>query len=201
MRRMDRFDEFRRKLRPGKAYRRADLARWSNAVDRHIRQALEAGLLAKVRGGLYFAPKETVFGKAPPADAELVSTFLKGDDFLMTSPNAWNTLGVGTTQLHNRTVVYNHKRHEDVALGGRVFEFRRKAAFPKTPTPEFLLVDLVNNLDQAGEDPDVLLRRVREKVASYDRTKLKRAVGRYGSGRAKRAFADLLGERSAAHAG
>lgn len=197
---MDRFGEFRRRLRPGKVYRRADLARWSNAVDRHIRQAVDLGLLEKVRGGLYYAPRPTVFGKAPPAEAELVSTFLKSDDFLLTSPNAWNALGVGTTQLHNRTVVYNRKRHEDVALGGRTFEFRRKAAFPKIATPEFLLVDLVNNLEQAGEDPDALLGRVRDRAASYDPAKLKRAVGKYGSARARRAFADLLSERSAAHA-
>lgn len=198
---MDRFGEFRRRLRPGKAYRRADLARWSNAVDRHIRQAVDMGLLEKVRGGLYFAPKSTVFGKASPPESELVSTFLKSDDFLLTSPNAWNALGVGTTQLHNRTVVYNRKRHEDVVLGGRTFEFRRKAAFPKTATPEFLLVDLVNNLEQAGEDPDLLLGRVLEKAASYDPTKLKRAVGKYGSRRARRAFADLLKARSPAQAG
>jgi hypothetical protein len=31
--------------------------------------------------------------------------------FLLTSPNAYNTLGVGTTQLYDKTVVYNHKRH------------------------------------------------------------------------------------------
>lgn len=199
MTRMDRFEEFRRRLRPGKVYRRADLARWSNAVDRHIRQAVAAGVLAKVRGGLYYAPKRTVFGKAPAPDEALVSGFLKGGDFLMTSPNAWNALGVGVTQLHNRTVVYNHKRHEDVALGGRTFEFRRKAAFPKTATPEFLLVDLVNNVERTGEDPREVLDRVRARALAYDPARLKRAVGKYGSERTKRIFAQVL-EARAAHA-
>jgi hypothetical protein len=197
---MDRFGEFRRRLRPGKVYRRADLMRWSNAVDRHIRQALAAGLLVKVRGGLYYAPKPTVFGQAPAADAELVSSFLKGGDFLMTSPNAWNALGVGATQLHNRTVVYNHKRHEDVAFGGRIFEFRRKAAFPKTATPEFLLVDLVNNVERTGEDPRAVLDRVRARALAHDRAKLKRTVEKYGSERTKRVFAPIL-DAGAQHAG
>ncbi len=75
---MAKFDEFKAKLRPGQTYRRADLAAWSRAVDRHLKQALQAGALTKLAGGLYYAPKQTVFGKAPPDDDTLVSTFLKG---------------------------------------------------------------------------------------------------------------------------
>ncbi|WP_426032776.1 hypothetical protein [Caulobacter sp. DWP3-1-3b2] len=71
------------------------------------------------------------------------SPFLKGGP----------SLGVGTTQLHNKTVVYNHKRHGKFALGGRTYDFRMKPAVPKKLSREFLLVDLVNNLDQLGEDP------------------------------------------------
>ncbi|RYG31935.1 hypothetical protein EON81_21775, partial [bacterium] len=37
--------------------------------------------------------------------------------FLVTSPNAYNTLGVGTTQLYNKKTVYNHKRHGNFTLG------------------------------------------------------------------------------------
>jgi len=64
-------------LRPGRVYRREDLARWSNAVDRHLKQLLDDGTLTKLAGGLYAYPKNTVFGEAPADDSELVSTFLK----------------------------------------------------------------------------------------------------------------------------
>src|SRR6266567_8389334 len=47
------------------------------------------------------------------------------------APNAYNSLGVGTTQLYDKTVVYNHKRHGPVSLGGRVFDFRVKPSFPR----------------------------------------------------------------------
>lgn len=67
---------------------------------------------------------------------------------------------LGTTQLHNMTVVYNHKRHGTFALGSRSYEVRMKPAFPKTLSLEFMLVDLVNNLDQLGEDAEDMLKRV-----------------------------------------
>ena len=118
--------------------------------------------------GLYPSPQETVFGKAPPADDKLVATFLKDRRLLLASPNAYNRLGVGTTQLYDKTVVYNHKRHGSFALGKRTFDFRVRPSFRKTLTEEFLLVDLVNNLDRLAESKNEVLARVKERVASYD---------------------------------
>jgi hypothetical protein len=197
---MSKFDEFAEKLRPGQVYRRADLAQWSTSVDRHLKQAVGAGLLTKAAGGLYYAPKKTAFGPAPAEDEKLVSTFLKGSPFLMASPNAYNGLGVGTTQLHNRTVVYNHKRHGQFTLGGRTYDFRMKPVFPPRLSREFLLVDLVNNVDQLGEDPQEVLGRVRDRLPASDPAKLKTAVRSYGSEKAKKFFARALGEARADHA-
>ncbi|OYX33908.1 MAG: hypothetical protein B7Y99_06595 [Caulobacterales bacterium 32-69-10] len=176
---MSKFDQFKAKLRPGQTYRRADLAQWSTAVDRHLKEAVQAGVLTKLAGGLYYAPKQTVFGKAPPE---------------LASPNAYNALGVGTTQLHNKTVVYNHKRHGKFALGGRTYDFRMKPAFPKKLSREFLLVDLVNNLDQLGESADEVLERVKARLAASDTARVKKAVQSYGSERAKKFFARALAE-------
>src|SRR4051794_28880432 len=148
---MTKLEELKRHLKPGQAYRRADLARWSTSVDRHIKQLVESGVLRKLSGGLYAYPKETAFGLAPAADKDVVSAFLKDDRFLLASPNAYNSLGVGTTQLYDKTVVYNHKRHGEFELGGRRFAFRVKPHFPKSLTTEFLLVDLVNNLQWLAE--------------------------------------------------
>ena len=83
---------------------------------------------------------------------------MKDRRFLLASPNAYNRLGVGTTQLYDKTVVYNHKRHGRYSLGGRTFDFRMKSSFPKTADTEFLLVDLVNNLNQLAENQDKCLR-------------------------------------------
>jgi len=189
---MSKFEQFKRRLRSGQVYRRAELAEWSSAVDRHIKEAVQAGALTKLAGGLYYAPKQTVFGRAPAEDGKLVAAFLKGGEFLMASPNAYNGLGVGTTQLHNKTVVYNHKRHGRFSLGGRTFDFRVKTAFPKTLSPEFLLVDLVNNADQLGEDPAELLDRVKVRVTRYDPSRLKRVAKAYGSERTKKFFSRAL---------
>ena len=193
--------QFKQHLRPGKVYRRAELARWSRAVDRHLKRLVEDGTLAKLSGGLYAYPKQTVFGKAPADDKKLVSAFLRDSRFLLTSPNAYNSLGVGTTQLYDKTVVYNHKRHGEFTLGGRTFEFRVKPSFPTKASAEFLLVDLVNNVDRLAETKKEVLARVRERARVCDASLLRRAVRNYGSARAKKFFAHALNAGMAPHAG
>jgi len=69
---MTKLQELRKRLRPGKVYRREDLAHWSTSVDRHLRQLLDAGDLTKLFTGLYHRPKQTVFGNAPAEDDALV---------------------------------------------------------------------------------------------------------------------------------
>lgn len=189
---MKKLQEIKKHLRPGQVYRREDLVKWSNAVDRHLRQLQEEGKLTKLSGGLYYCPKKTAFGDAPADDAKLVEAFLRDHRFLLTSPNAYNSLGLGTTQLYNQTVVYNHKRHGQFELGGRVFEFRMKPRFPTRLTTEFLLVDMVNNLDALAEDSATVLERVKKKLPDFNAAALARAVRDYGAVRTQKFFAPLL---------
>jgi hypothetical protein len=177
---MNKLEEMRRHMQPGRVYRREDLARWSAAVYRHLKELVVAGDLVKLSVGLYFCPKQTAFGHAPADDKELIRAFLKDNRFLLTSPNAYNALGVGTTQLYNETVVYNHKRHGRFKLGGRMFAFRRKPYFPKRLTEEFLLVDLVNNLKQLAEEPEQVLRQVKKKALQLNPSSLRRVAYEYG---------------------
>ncbi len=185
---MSKLEQLKRHLKPGQAYRRADLARWSTSVDRHLKELVEGGTLKKLSGGLYAHPKETEFGPAAASDKDVVSAFLKDDTFLLASPNAYNSLGVATTQLYDKTVVYNHKRHGEFQLGNRKFAFRVKPRFPKSLTHEFLLVDLVNNVDQLAEAKDEVLKRVVQRAESSDRRRLRRAIREYGNERTKKFF-------------
>jgi hypothetical protein len=189
---MTKAEALKKHLRPGAAYRREDLARWSNAVDRHLKELVADGTLTKVAGGLYEYPKETVFGRAPVEDDKLVRTFLRDGQFLLASPNAYNSLGVGTTQLYDKTVVYNHKRHGLFPLGGRTFEFRVRPSFPRKLSPEFLLVDLVNNVDRLAESKEEVLARVEERATSLDAGRLRRAARDYGNMRTRKFFAGAL---------
>lgn len=191
---MNKLDELRKHLKQGGVYRREDLAKWSCAVDRHIRQLLALGELVKLSAGLYLYPKKTVFGKAPADDSSLVAAFLKDKRFLITSPNAYNALGVGATQLYNETVVYNHKRHGHFKLGGRMFEFRRKPSFPKKMTEEFLLVDLMNNLEQVAEDQQSLVSRVKKKGERLNARSLKQVAHEFGTVRTRKFFDGLITE-------
>lgn len=168
-------------LKAGHVYRREDLAHLSNAVDRHLRELLSMGKLQKLAQGLYHAPKQSHFGPLPPTDDQLVKGFLRDKNFLVFSPSSYNAIGVGTTQLYNLTLVYNHKRHGVFRLGNRQFDFRVKPRFPKKLSHEFLYVDLLNNLAELPEDRDVVLNQARNKLPTFDLKRLQDAVDSYGN--------------------
>lgn len=174
-------DELKKNLQSGCVYRRKDLMVWSKAVDRHLKLLLEDGTLKKLSGGLYLCPKQTVFGAAPAEEEKLITAFLKDDRFLMVSPNSYNTLGLGTTQLYNEIVVYNHKRHGRFNLGGRVFDFKMKPYFPNKLSKEFLIVDLFNNLDNLAEDKSDILDKFKAKVDLFNQETLLDNVKEYGN--------------------
>lgn len=197
---MSKLSELKQHLQEGHVYRRADLLAWTNAVDRHLKQLVEDGTLSKLSGGVYYYPKQTSFGSVPADDMLLVETFLNDDRFLLTSPNAYNALGVGATQLYNETVVYNHKRHGHHKLGNRMYDFRMKPHFPKSLSEEFLLVDLVNNVDRLAEDKTTLLDGVVKKMTNVDLKALNNAVREYGGLQAKKFFKPLLNHARLTHA-
>jgi len=182
----------RKHLKAGKVYRRADLLPYTTAPDRHLSLLVREGSLTKVSQGVYYVPRNTDFGVPPPDDKTLVNSFLKDNRFLILSPNMYNMLGIGTTQLYNDRVVYNHKRHGIFELGGRKFRFHRKQDFPAVVTKEFLLVDLVSNLKTLAEDENTLLQNVKRKAAEMDSKKLGKVVDKYGSIKARKLLAPLL---------
>ena len=185
---MTRLSELKTHLKRGKVYRRAELSEWSKSVDRHLEELVKEGTLQKVSPGLYYYPKSSVFGNVPPDESLLVSTFLKDGRFLLVSPNLYNSLGVGTTQLYNKKVVYNHKRHGKFRLGNRDFEFQLKHHFPSKVTQEFLLVDLANNLNQLAEDHNEIWKKLLAKASEMSSQKLRQAVLKYGSARTRKLF-------------
>jgi hypothetical protein len=189
---MNRLEVLKSRLKQGRVYRREDLIEWSNAIDRHLEKLVEESVLEKLAQGLYYVPKISAFGKVPPDEDVLVRGFLKDDRFLLVSPNSYNSLGVGTTQLYNKKVVYNHKRHGIFKLGNREFDFQRKYDFPTKITQEFLLVDLVNNLDELAEDRAIVLNKVLSKAKQLPTQKLKLAITKYGSVKAKKLFKEVI---------
>jgi len=179
-------------LSAGQVFRRKDLADKHPSVDRELGRYVRSGLVCKAAQGLYYVPKTTPFGQAPPDDEALVAKFLDDTRFLVFNPSSYNALGLGTTQLYNTTVVYNHKRHGKFMLAGFEFDFREKPHFPSASqvTREFLLVDMLNNLAHLAEDTDTVLKAVQAKLSSFDEKRLQQAVTDYASARTRRIFSE-----------
>jgi hypothetical protein len=186
-------------LLAGKVFRRKDLANELPSVDRELGLAVKAGTVRKIARGLYYVPRKTPFGDAPPSEGALVEKFLDDYHFLMFNPSCYNALGLGTTQLYNKTVVYNHKRHGKFALAGFEFYFRDKPRFPsrKHVNREYLLVDMLNNLTDLAEYPETVLSNLRRKLDTFDEGRLEKMLADYGSARTRRVFRQM---KSGVHA-
>jgi hypothetical protein len=185
-------EALRQQIKPGQVYRRSDLEYYSSAIDRHLSMLTKDGSLLKLNHGIYYAPRSSKFGIVPPDDAVLVESFLKDSDFLLVKPNFFNALGLGLTQLYNTTWVYNHKRKGEFKLNGKTFEFKIKSSFPNKLTKEFLLVDLLNNLDELAEDQNKALRNLPNKLSDFNDVELLRVTQQYGSGKTKQLLKSIF---------
>ena len=169
-------------IKLGVVYRRSDLEFYSSSVDRDLGRLVKDGVLFKLRQGLYYAPKKSKFGMVPPDDSDMVARFLKDDTFLLVSPNSYNSLGLGLTQLYNTTWVYNHKRHGEFKLNGKNFLFKLKSGFPEILSTEFLVVDLLDSLDELSVDPNKVVEIFIKNISRFDINELIKMSVHYGSG-------------------
>lgn len=148
------------RLDPGRVYRTSHLARWSANPTRLARRLEDEGKLEKLGHGLFYAPVESRFGRVPPTDQALLDAFFDGSPWTVTGPPKWNALGLGSTQLFAKPLVYNTKRSGETRIGGRTFQLRR-VAFPTEPTSEWFVIDLLRNAASVGLDRAELATRLR----------------------------------------
>jgi len=184
-------DSLLKAMNPGQVYRRAELAQFSKAVDRDLKALVKKGLLRRPAAGLYYRPEQSRWGEVPAETHELVRAFLNTDDFLVTSLNVFNQLGVGLTQMVNATMIYNRKRAGKFVLGGRTFEFKRPVNYPSKMTKEFLYVDLLNNFEDLPERPENLEILLKKRLMEVSSKKLERCARFYGKTRTQKMLREL----------
>ena len=157
-------------------------------MDRDLKSLIASNDVKKLAGGLYYRPRKNRFGDTPPDERGLVRAFLKTADFLLTSRNHYNQLGLGLTQVYNAHLVYNHKRSGDFSLGGKPFKFRVVPAYPKQLSKEYLLIDMLNNLEHLPDDTDLVLRNLTSRLHEFDQARVRKHLERYGRPGARRAL-------------
>jgi hypothetical protein len=110
--------------------------------------------------------------------------FLDGGPFVFTGPDRWNALGLGTTAVFARPLVYNTKRSGHFIFGGREFLLRR-VAFPEVQPPEWFVVDLLENADHAAASREELTISLTAalRAGKFARDELLEMSKRYGSRR------------------
>ncbi len=169
-------------LLPGHVYRTRDLSVWGANAPRLAERLVREGVLVRLAHGLFSHPRYGRFGVLPPSDEELMRAFLDGGSFVFTGPERWNALGLGATAVFASSLVYNTKRSGTFNLGERTFVLRR-VAFPAKPPPEWFVVDLFENADQAGATHADLAAALSRALGrrNFNRTRLRKMAMGYGT--------------------
>jgi hypothetical protein len=168
-------------FRLGQAYRTNELRDKSNNLSRDLDLLVTQGLLKRPSAGIYYRPRKEWFGELPLDKNKLLTKFLKSNDFLLVDYNKYNTLGLGTTQLHNKLVVYNYKRHGSFTLDGVEYLFRRVSNLPKRVDEEFLLVDMINNFKELGEDFNQVESSLKRNWSRFNSKRVMALASKFGS--------------------
>ena len=169
-------------LRAGRVYRTRDLARWSQSPVRLAQRLVREGTLQRISRGIDYAPVASRFGLAPASDDVILRAVLGGDPFLISGPPLWNALDLGSTAMFATTLVYTSRRSGEFVLGGRPFLLQR-TRFPKHPSPEWFVVDLIGHHDMVG----LALRELRQRLVGtlragkWNRRRLRTLAKTYGT--------------------
>ncbi len=192
--RRERLEKFKSSFRLGELYRTSELMGLSNNLSRDLSEMITQGWLKQPSPGIYYKSKTTWFGDLPANTQKLLAKFLKSDLFILVDFNKYNALGLGTTQLHNKQVVYNHKRHGKFSLDGVEYEFKRVPQLPKKLDKEFLLVDMINNFKQLGEDFDLVLVSLKKNWKNFDSKRVLKLSSLFGKVATRKLFTNLAKE-------
>lgn len=138
-------------LEAGKVYRTAHLVPWGANPTRLANRLEREGRLRRLGHGFFHAPAKSRFGDVPPSNKALLDAYFDGTPWVETGPPKWNSLGLGSTAMFAKTLVYNTKRTGAVKVGKRGFELRR-VGFPVDPPPEWFVIDLLRHADSVGLD-------------------------------------------------
>ncbi|MFO6420962.1 hypothetical protein ACLBKS_12225 [Hylemonella sp. W303a] len=168
------------KLEPGKVYRREDLVCDLVFTDHRIRQLVAQGSLEKITQGLYHYRGTSPRNYSPLTSKSLLEGFLGMGDFLLLPWQEYLSLGLNLTPKFDMHLVYNRKRHGIFRLGEVTFDVRRRSRYPAQITPEFLLVDLLNNMDFFTEDSSRIQRDIRALIHKFDGHGLLKMAQDYG---------------------
>ena len=189
---MNSLEKMKKKLKPRASYRREDFTGLSSNVDRYLKKLVSQKILIKIQNGLYMCPEKTPFGTALPEEQKLLKTFLKDDHFVVYDLTMFNSLGLGLTQLHNKRIVFNRKRHGNFCFNGRDYSFHRWREAPKTLSKEFLYVEFLNRFDELSENRTKNINLFKKQLKKLNLKKLQKATNSYGKESTKKKLHAML---------
>ena len=168
-------------LRLATVYRTEDLSQWGTNPSRLAKRLVAEGCLKKLGWGLFVTTQRSKFGVLPPKDEELLHRFLYKTPFVITGPERWNVLNLGSTAVASLRIVYNQKRSGIFNFDGQKFLLKR-IPFPQPITSEWFVVDLIEHREMVSLTMDLLEEKLilALKWRRFDPNKLQEMANRFG---------------------
>lgn len=121
------------------------------------------GVIRRLSKGLYYAPKKTVLGEAPPPVGDLVRELARGDRVVPAGLSAYNRLGL-TTQIPARPIFATSKHFK---VDGAEIVFRDLARYGRASDEALMLLDALAHIDKIADCPPAkAVRKICDMVAS-----------------------------------
>lgn len=175
------------RLKPAHVYLTSDLVKWSDEPTKLAAELIKRGLLKRAARGIYYSTSYGRPVRTKQLQVDLVRAYLKGRRFLFTGHDHWLLLGLRVTFACDWPWVYNDRIAGERSLGRFTFRFVR-APFPDEPTPEWFLVDLLNNViastPNPPEIPEAVMTTALEGMWNLDH--LREMVSAYGNPETRR---------------
>ena len=99
---------------------------------------------------------------------------------------------MGLTQLHNKRIVFNRKRHGEFEFNGKHYHFYRWREAPTKLSKEFLYVEFLNRFDKLAEDNIKNKNLLKKQLGKLNQKKLQIAVKTYGKESTKKKLQSIL---------
>ena len=156
--------------RPGQAISAKELLHLGSraGIDQALSRMTRAGVLVRIRRGVYAKPRQTAFGPTPPDPKQTVAELAKqtGKTIVPSGAAEANALGL-TTQVPVRTIYLTSGRSQKLHFGNEVVELRSAPKW-QLLLPETKAGSVIRALAWLGREADSQIEKLRPSMSEHD---------------------------------
>lgn len=150
------------------------------AAAKTMERLINKGLIKRVSPGVFYKPKQSIFGELKPDEDELLKSFLFEDGkriAYVTGISLYNSMGL-TTQIPSRIKIASKSKNINISIG--VLKGRSVKSYVDVTQNNFYLLQILDALKDFNKIPDLDIKSgviiLSERLKKFDDKELKMLV-------------------------